>query len=100
MFSSPTLSHFSFSIILLQAASYSQDSTSMMGMSMWFILLVPFFIMMVVLGSQNTSDDEEELEVGNTYMERRKKWKGMMIMKLTVMMDRNPKRAQHPCGSM
>jgi hypothetical protein len=44
-----------------------QDSTSIMGMSMWFTLLVPFFIMMVVFGHQNTSDDEEELEVGNTY---------------------------------
>jgi hypothetical protein len=51
MFSSPTLSHFS-SIILLQAASYYQDSTSMMGLSMWYITLVPFFIMMVVLGAR------------------------------------------------
>jgi hypothetical protein len=60
MFSSPTPSHFSFSIILLQVASYSQDSIGMMGMSMWFI-------MMVDLGHRNTSDDEEELEVGNIY---------------------------------
>jgi hypothetical protein len=67
MFSSPTLSHLSFSIILLQAASYSRDLTSMRGMSMWYILLVPFFIMMVVLGCQNTNDDEEELEVCSTY---------------------------------
>jgi hypothetical protein len=66
MFSS-TLSHFSFSIILLQAASYSQDSTSIMGMSMWFILSVPFFIMIVVLGRRNTDDEEEEIEVGSTY---------------------------------
>jgi hypothetical protein len=58
MFSSPTLSHLSFSIILLQAASYSQDLISIMGMSMWYILLVPFFIMMVVLGHRNTDDEE------------------------------------------
>jgi hypothetical protein len=31
-------------------------------------------------------------------IERRKKWKGMI--KLTMMMERNPKRVQHPCGSM
>jgi hypothetical protein len=28
-------------------------------------------------------------------VERRKKWKGMMIMKLTVIMERNPKSVQH-----
>jgi hypothetical protein len=67
MFSSPTLSHFSFSVILLHTTRYSQDSTNIMGMLMWFILLVSFFIMMVVLGSRNTKDDEEELEVGRTY---------------------------------
>jgi len=40
----------------------------MMGMSMWYILLVPFFIMMVELGRRrNTSDNEEEIEVDNTY---------------------------------
>jgi hypothetical protein len=69
MLSSPTLSHFS-SIILLQVAGYYQGSTSMMGMSMWYIILVPFFIMMVVLGNKgrrNTHDSEEEIEVDNTY---------------------------------
>jgi hypothetical protein len=36
--------------------------------------------MMVVLGGRrNTNDDDEELEVDNTSMERRKKWKGMML---------------------
>jgi hypothetical protein len=40
----------------------------MMGMSMWYILLVPFFILMVELGGhQNTNDDEEVLELGSTY---------------------------------
>jgi hypothetical protein len=68
MFSSPTLSHFSFSIILWQTSSYSQDSTSMMGMSMWYILLVPFLILMVVLGGcRSTNDSDEEIEVDNTY---------------------------------
>lgn len=56
MLTSP-LSYFSFSIILLQAASYSQDSRSMMGM--WFIFLVPDFIVIVVLRGQNTTDEEE-----------------------------------------
>jgi hypothetical protein len=41
----------------------------MLGMSMRYILLVPFLIMMVVVGSscRNTHDSEEEIEVDNTY---------------------------------
>jgi len=71
MFTSPTLSHFSY-IILLQVASSYQGSTIMMGMSMWYVILVPFFIMMMVLGAKRRR---------NTHtMERRKKWKGMMKM--------------------
>jgi hypothetical protein len=30
-------------------------------------------------------------------VDRSKKLKGMMIMKLTVMMERNTKRVKHPC---
>lgn len=33
-----------------------------------------------------------------TYKE--KKWKGMMIIKLKMMVDKNTKRLQHPCGNM
>lgn len=48
-----------------------------MGMSMWYILLVPFFIMMVVLGGcQNTSDNEEEIEANSTYHGEEKEMEG------------------------
>jgi hypothetical protein len=53
----------------LQVASYYQGSTSMMRMSMWYVILVPFFIMTVVLGDRgrrNTHDSKEETEVDST----------------------------------
>ena len=35
-----------------------------MGMTKWFILLVPFFIMMVLIGNRRRNDEEDE-EVGS-----------------------------------
>ena len=58
----PTLSHFFFSIILLQARSDSYiESRTIMGM--WFLFLVPLLIMVVVLGNRYTSGSGEEEEV-------------------------------------
>jgi uncharacterized membrane protein len=77
MFSSPTLSHFS-STILLQVASYYQGSTIMMMMSMWYVILVQFLIMMVVVGSsrRNTNHSDEEIEVDNTYQGEEERMEG------------------------
>ena len=36
----------------------------MMGLGIWFILLVPFLILMVVIGNRRRNDGEDE-EVGS-----------------------------------
>lgn len=75
-------------------------------MGIWFILLVPFFIMMMVLGNWWSEEEDEEVGSG-TYRgeegeeeEEEERKKRMMKMRVMAVMERIPKRTEHPCGNM